>query len=93
MTAIAQGPSLVPGRRRTDGRVALMPLHSCGVTDDTLLDPDDNGPRIPLRSADTRSAVAKTPGLCSQSRACRQLSQHSTETRWNAARKFLAVLS
>jgi hypothetical protein len=26
-------------------------------------------------------------------RACRQLSQHSTATRWNAARKFLAVLS
>jgi hypothetical protein len=26
-------------------------------------------------------------------RACRQLSQHSAETRWNAARKFLAVLS
>jgi hypothetical protein len=26
-------------------------------------------------------------------RACRQLSQHSAATRWNAARKFLAVLS
>jgi hypothetical protein len=59
METIAQGPSLLCGQRHTDVRVVLMPLYSCGVTDDA-------SPDFPLRSADTLFAVANVPRLCSQ---------------------------